>query len=421
MNLLVRGCLLLVCLASCGSEAGPPGGGDRPAGLLYQATPWTKPAGAQFGAATCRVRRSVPGCETFPEPSVRATAVDDRRLVVLMEGDRLGGVATWELLVSDDLGGPVRRFALAGIDGNGRDASLHLFQGRIFLLSSVNGPEGSTAGSARVFEVDPLQGTVTAVAGSATMSSAFGVAKAGGVLTTVAFARDRPPQVIAVTRFDPATGSIRRDELACDVAGCAPAGYTDFLSSDGETFDVLLKPASAPGESCLLTVHAGSQTVASECFPGLDSDAGAALSSRGGHPYDFRLSTREGVAPTLVPVSRHWLPNGAGISFGAQQVAPIGEAFVAFSPSAFTREGDGVLLRPQATGQPARTVLSHEGCFGFRPGGACPQLVDLQALPGDEVLLITERDESHDDDHARPIFEVGRATATFTAFAPGAP
>jgi hypothetical protein len=94
-----------------------------------------------------------------------------------MDTDRISEPPVWELLVSDDLGTTVRRFALSDITGNGRDAALHLFAGRIFVLASQTDAEFHTASSARVFEVDPQLGTVTARGGADTMSAVHGRAR----------------------------------------------------------------------------------------------------------------------------------------------------------------------------------------------------------------------------------------------------
>ena len=400
----------------------PTTGTLQPAGVLYQSELWTRPPEALFGASTCRSRRSVPGCGLFAEPSVVAMAIAGQRLVVLMERDRLAAIAGWDLLVSEDLGTTVRRFPLDGLPGDGREASLHLHAGRIFLLASFTDPVPPARGGARVFEIDLGRGTFAAVGGAASMSSASGVATPDGALTTVAFGRDRPPQVISVTRFDPAAGSIRRDDLACDVTGCDPASLAyPFLSGDAETFDILVSPvAAADSQSCLLTVNARQKTVASECFPRVAPRNVVPVSAQGGTPYDFQFSTADGDGHAwLLPVNRHWLPSGAPQLFASAALHARGGALFVFSPSAFGTDGDTVVLRLLAGGKLQKTVVQHQGCLNLGPYTGrpqCPKLVALRALSGDELLLITQREEFEDEGRSRQRFEVARSAAPFVDF-----
>jgi len=339
---------------------------------------------------------------------------------VVMERDRVAGIAGgWDLLVSEDLGKTVVPFPLEGFAGPGGQAALHLREGRIFLLIPAFG-DSPARGGALVYELDPIRGTFTARDGR--MSAVDAVASADGALTSVDFARDRPPQAIAVTRFDPRTGAITRDEVACTVAGCDPSslGYP-FLSGDGDTFDLLVDPAQMPDRSCLLTVRRSTAAVTSECFPRLPARSRWPVSSLGGDPFDFQVSSAAGDPDVLVvPVSRHWLPAGTALHFHADQLHGLGGNLFAFSPSAFTAD-DTRLLRLRAGGKLQQTTVPHEGCLDLGPFVAergCPAAVNYQPLPGDELLLITQRDELTDEGRSRQRFEVRRSAVPFAPFSP---
>jgi hypothetical protein len=409
--------IALLALAACQADpsAPPPGGELQPDGVLYQGAPWTQES--EFGATPCGGRRSLPGCSGFPEPSLMAAAIDGRRLVAVMERDRLAGIAGgWDLLVSEDLGTTVRRFPLERLEGAGGPAELHLLAGRIFLL--VPALDGSPArGGARLHELDPSQGTVT-VRGE--MSAVTAIAGPDGTLTSVDFARDRPPQSLAVTRFDPRSNRITRDELPCPVAGCAPGSLAwPFLSSDGDSFDQLVAPTDLPDRSCLLSVRRSTRAVTSECFPRPPRRNLWPISSMDGGPFDFQLSFVDGDEDILlVAVDRHWLATGTPQRFGYSQLHSLGAGLLAFSPSAFTAD-DTRLLRLRAGGKMQQTTLTHDGCLNLGPFVGtrdCPRPVWSRTVAGDQLLLITQRDEFSEQSRSRQRFEVRRLTAPFTDF-----
>jgi hypothetical protein len=404
MNLRLP-CAALLATLAC--DAGEPASEDpsKPS-LLHEATMWTQ--SGSFGDTACDARRSLPGCDGFPEPELRALAVDGRRLAAAIDG---------VLIVSDDLGQTVRQFPLRGLPADSAAMTLHLHAGRIFLLVPGNSASPAAAG-ANLFEVDATRGSLMPRGNGVSMSGIAPLQTADGVLTSVAFGRDRPPQVIAVTRFDPRTGSITRAELPCTVTGCNPASLAwPFLSSDGDTFDALVEPAGDPGRpSCLLSVRRSTGTVTSECHEPLMAGSIAPVSSFGGQPYDF-LYTSVGYAgpSSLVPVERHWLPAGPAIQFGADQLAHVGQSLFVFDPSGKPR-----LLRLRAGGKLQETTLSHQGCLNLGPyvrGDGCPRVVSYRALADDQILFVTQRDQFPDDEtRSRQIFEVVRSSAPFTDF-----
>jgi hypothetical protein len=411
----------LIATAACEKEAPapPPAGELEPAGLLYQGALWTKPQGALFGAGSCKIRRSLPGCEEFIEPALRAVAVDGHRLVAVMDGDGFANRAPVDLVLSEDLGATARRLPLAGQAGSGEDVQLYLGGGRVFLFAPADDPRAPGHVGARVFEIDPVRGTVTARGGDQVMSSAAPTASADGTLTSVAFGRDRPPQVLTVTRLDPATGAISRDDLACTVEGCDPSAfYRPFLSDDGNIFDRLVSPEGAVARTCVLSVDARARAVRSACSAAFASDDLTPVSSFGGRPYDFQLSLTAGGAPSwLVPVTRHWIPAGQPLTFGAYQLDHAGGSFFRFSPSGFATYGDSVLLRLGAGGHWQQTEVAHTGCLNLGPfvgPATCPRAISFQALSANELLLVTQRDEFDEEGRSRQLFEVVRSAAPFT-------
>src|SRR4051812_4289362 len=100
----------------------PPGGSapqsePLPAGAIYESPLWR--ATREWGGDLCRIRRSLPGCETFPNQRLLDVAIDGQRLVALVKRDALdedGFDAS--LAVSDDLGSTARAFAV-NLPGNG--------------------------------------------------------------------------------------------------------------------------------------------------------------------------------------------------------------------------------------------------------------------------------------------------------------
>jgi hypothetical protein len=413
MTLVLRALLLSTLLGACQPDASPPLGDPPSQPLpLYQGALWTKPAGSTHGATECGIRRSLPDCDLFPEPSPKAVAVEGRRLVVLMERDRvLGG---WDLVVSDDLGMNVRRFAMDPLGQPDTDGSLHLKQGRIFLLAAA---PPALAG-VRLFEVDATSGKVTGLGGGQMMASTATSIAADGALVAVAFARNQAPQVISLTRFDPRTGTIDHNELPCSVPGCDPAGLSRFfLSSDGERFDILTESPLPTGPSCLVTVRGSTRSVTSQCFPRLPDVNRWPLSAIGGAPFDHQLSSASVEEETLLwRVNHHWLPAGEPRRFGPDQLHLAGDSFLVYRDPG----SDGRLLRLRAGGQLQETSLP--GCVNLGPyddGQKCPRAVSFQALAGDQVLFITRRDEhAGDDDRSRQLFEVSRSAAPFSDFSP---
>jgi hypothetical protein len=422
MNVIWRRFALatLLCFGACRPDGGLAGPDVVPqrAEVLYESELWTKPEGGNFGSGACRARRGLPGCEQFRQPVVKASATDGNRLVVVMQRDLREEPVAWDILISDDLGKTVRRFGVEGLASNGRAARLYLFQGRIFLLASFTDPTLFTVDNARVFEIDPVQGSLTPRGGQTAMSDTLGAATSSGALTAVSFGRAAAPQVVSVTRFDPTTNSIQRDDLRCTVAGCDPASLASpFLSDDGETFHLLVSPATGGANPCLLTVHAAARTVESQCFPGLSTGDSAPVSSFGGTAYDFRLGNSE-TETWLAPVARQWLPSGERIVFGKQQLQWAGGHFILFSASAFTSDGDTRLARVLPGGSLQTTVVQHEGCLNLGPflsPGNCPLAVVFHPLAGDEVLLITQQDEFDDETRSRQLFKIVLSTSPFEA------
>jgi hypothetical protein len=419
---------LFVCglIAAAGCDRGvapaPPtyGGELEPAGLLYQGPLWTKPEGAQFDAQNCKSRPSLPGCEDFRHLRLVALAIDGRRLVALMETIPWRVGSSWDLLLSDDLGQTVRRSPFAPSPGGGGAARLYFRGGRIFVLAEADDPRAPGRAGARVFEVDPVRGTWTALGREELMSSVAATAAADGTLTSVAFGRNQPPQVLSVTRFHPASGAISHAELPCTLEGCEPSSLSQsFLSDDGNAFDLLVAPEGALGRTCVLSVDARTQAVESRCSSAFASDDLRPISSFGGQPYDFQLSMDNGDPAWMVPVTRHWIPAGPRLMFGPQQLQVAGGSFFVFSPSGRAVEGDSVLLRLRPGGRWQRTELAHSGCLdlGFFGGrDDCPQVISLQALSGDELLLVTQRDEFQEAGRSRDLFQVIRSAAPFTDF-----
>jgi hypothetical protein len=404
------------------SDAGPgPGTVPQRADVLYETALWTSPAGSSLATpASCRIR-ALPGCEGLALPEMLDTALTGDRLVVLMVRDGRSAPGVWDLLVSDDRGKTVRRFSLDGVTGNGRDGRLHLVGRRIFVLASATDPVLHTVGSSRVFEIDPDDGAVIP-RGAGVMSSARGHAAADGVLTTVAYARISAPQMISVTRFDPTTNAIHGDEIACNDPACE-LGSESFISSDGETFNLLAHPSASAlaNQGCLVSVTASNQTVGVECSAAWPRTVQPFISV-GGKAYDFAvLGPTDVPSWSLVPTVRNWVPAGPALPMPADKVGWFGDGFFAYSPSAHVTAGDGVLGRVTPSGSLQTTALQHEGCLDieYHPDGRdCARTVRILALPGDEVLFIAVRDEFHDGLNSRLLFEVGHSRAPFAPFQP---
>jgi hypothetical protein len=347
-------------------------------------------------------------------------AVDGQRLVVLVNED-----PGWALSVSDDLGTTVRRFALGEpFNTDGRALALHLFRGRVFVLAEfadLSLPYSNWA--AHVFEVDPVRGGIAQRGGDVTMSGASGYAAPDGSYTTVGYARDRLPQVVAVTRFNPETNRVSRVELPCTDDACQVGG-AGFISSDGDLFNALTGVVASSAR-CMVTAHAATHALETECSVALAGDYGTPLRAFGSTSYDFEFVAPDGAlepdAPwSLVPVVRNWLSAGPPISFAPGQLLPFEHGFFAFSPSAFATDGDDVLVRLQPSGLLEQSTLVHDGCLSFSVGRSmtqsCSFIVRVLPLAGAEVLYISRRDEFHDDDHSRWVFDIGRSNTPFTAF-----
>lgn len=340
-------------------------------------------------------------------------ALDGQRLVVLVNED-----PGWALLISDDLGKTVRRFALGDpFSTDGRELTLHLFQQRVFVLAA-----SADRGAVRVFEIDPVQGAIAQRAGDATMSSVSGYAAPDGSYTTVSGAG----MVVAITRFRPETNHISRVELPCTEDFCQGLGA--FISSDGEVFN-LLTGASAGNARCMVTVHVATGALQTECSPEFAGDNGTPLRAFGSTSYDFEfVAPDHAVEPdapwSLVPVQRNWLSAGPPVSFPVDHLFPLQNGLFAFSHSGFATLGDDVLLRLQPTGLLEQSTLlqGQDGCLTLSPfsdvPASCSVVLRVLPLAGAEVLIISRRDESQDDDHSRWVFEIGRSNAPFTDFRP---
>ncbi len=403
------------------------GGVPQRNGVIYEGVLWTPSnSTSPVTVGTCTIRPSLVGCEMFPHPRVGAIAIDGQRIVVLMARGLPTEIPDWDLLVSDDLGATVRRFSLAGVTGNAREAGLYLFRGRIFLLSPQTDPIFFTVGGARIFEVDPNDGAIFARGGDSAMSSVFAVAGSEGVLTTVDFVRDRPPQVIGITRFAPATNSVTASQITCDVPGCDSVSFArPFLSADAETFTLVRSPVvnGAPDPNgCLLTVGVSARSLASECIPGLSTDI-TPISSFGGTPYDFGFTAVDAGQPfSIVALDRLWIPSGTPLALGTDQAHWMGGGFFTFSPSAFATEGDALVLRLTAGGQLQTVGLPHDGCWNvtpFRyPGGCTTKVVAIRPTDGGEIIVITQRDEFQEPARSRQLFELFLVKPTFEFFQP---